>query len=159
MGVSDRAREARAAAIGLTCQHHPRADAVGGLDIEQVVVMLARTLVPLTQRTENGVVVHDGPYTQSVLHVACRAHPGPVRQDGRRADDPRGTFDGAGNPHADNRQGRYPVAVAQLLDSCARGVKPGQGRVVDVQTDIQLADDAAALRWLLSPLRTSRCPW
>ena len=37
------------------------------------------------------------------------------------------------------------MAVAQLLDSCARGVKPGQGRVVDVQTDIQLADDAASL--------------
>ena len=75
MGVSDLAREACAPAVGLACQHHPRPDAVGGLDIEEVVVKLARTLVAFTHGTENGVVVHDGPHTQPVLHLACRAHP------------------------------------------------------------------------------------
>src|SRR5664279_5696603 len=54
-------------------------------------------------------------------------------------------FDRPGNAHGDTRQARYPVAIAQPLDLFARGVETGHRGVVDVQTDIPLADDVADL--------------
>jgi len=145
VGVCDLARESVRAAVGLTCEHHRGADTVGGLDVEEVVVVLAGAMMSFAHSTEVGVVVHEGRHTQAVLHLEPRFHPCPVRQDGGRTDNPRGAFDGPWNAQGDTCQGRHPVALAQLLDLFAGRVKTGHWGGVDVKTDVLLANDVARL--------------